>query len=656
MKKWWIGLLSLACLAVGGLGLVACGDNSAQKGDEPTQIQAVYAQYVAHAEEKGEEPLSYEEWLATIKGEKGDKGVGIKTVEIDEDGNLLITFTDDTTQTVEMPKKEEQIVENLQYQRISGKDEYRVVGLGNVAELDIVIPNTYKGLPVTEIGADAFSSENDLRALYIESVFIPEGVTSIGKSAFYNCKSLTSVVIPDGVISIGDAAFEDCENLVSVTIPNSVTRIGDNAFHGCSRSSSMRVYITDMTAWWNISFGTKPFDFWGLYLNNEEVTELIIPDSVTTIKPYIFSGCISLESVKIHDKVTAVEEGAFSNTIIADVYITDAAAWCNISFANERTNPLYYAKNLHLDNQLVTELIIPDGVTAISPFAFYGFDGLKRVEIPDSVTSIGDNAFRVCFGLNSVVIGSSVTSIGEYAFEYCSQLVEVVNKSSHITVTKGRSSNGYVGCYALTVYNSDSGVTESQLLNDNGYLIYTDGNEKVLLGYNGTETDLILPSYVTKIYKWAFDGLYSLTSVKIPNGVTSIGDDAFGACIGLTSVEIPNSVTSIGEGAFVGCRSLTEILIPNSVTSIGYDAFKDCKKLKSVVIPDSVTSIGCQAFAFCDSLTSVVIPDSVTSIEYRAFAYCNNLTIYCEAESKPNGWEADWNYSNCPVEWGYKGE
>ena len=226
---------------------------------------------------------------------------------------------------------------------------------------------------------------------------------------------------------------------------------------------------------------------------------------------------------------------------------------------------MYYAKNLHLDNQLVTELIIPDGVTAISPFAFYGFDGLKRVEIPDSVTSIGDNAFRVCFGLNSVVIGSSVTSIGEYAFEYCSQLVEVVNKSSHITVTKGSEDNGYVGYYALAVYNSGDAFA-TKLTNDNGYIVYTDGEDKILIGYTGRKTALTLPSYITQIYQFAFYACDSLTSIEIPDSVTKIWESAFYNCYNLTSVVIGKGVTNIGEYAFANCDSLTSVAFEDTST------------------------------------------------------------------------------------------
>ncbi len=128
----------------------------------------------------------------------------------------------------------------------------------------------------------------------------------------------------------------------------------------------------------------------------------------------------------------------------------------------------------------------------------------------------------------------------------------------------------------------------------------------------------------------------------------------------IIEVKIPSThndlpVTTIGVMAFSDCNSLTSIVIPDSVTTIGSYAFYYCTSLTSIVIPDSITSIGYGAFYSCDSLTSIVIPDSVTLIGYGAFNECAKLTIYCEAESKPSGWNIDWNYSNRPVEWGYKG-
>ena len=127
-----------------------------------------------------------------------------------------------------------------------------------------------------------------------------------------------------------------------------------------------------------------------------------------------------------------------------------------------------------------------------------------------------------------------------------------------------------------------------------------------------------------------------------------------------TKVNVPSSfmgkpVIAIYDYAFLNCTSLTSIEIPDSVTSIGGGAFEYCRSLTSIEIPDSVTSIGGGAFWSCTKLTRITIPNSVTSIGSSAFYNCTSLTIYCEAESKPSGWDSDWNYINCPVVWGYKG-
>jgi hypothetical protein len=167
-------------------------------------------------------------------------------------------------------------------------------------------------------------------------------------------------------------------------------------------------------------------------------------------------------------------------------------------------------------------------------------------------------------------------------------------------------------------------------------------------------TNIQIPDSVTSIGSGTFEECSSLASIEIPAGVTSICNSAFSGCSSLTSVTIPDSITSIGWYAFSHCSSLTSVVIPDSVTSISSYAF-EYSSLTSITIPDSVESIGSYAFRNCHSLTSIVIPNSVESIGEQAFYNCSSLTIYCEAESKPDGWESVWNYSNCPVVWGYKG-
>ena len=447
---------------------------------------------------------------------------------------------------------------------------------------------------LTITGSGAIGSQAFKGVTSLESVTIENGVESIGGSAFYKCTSLKSIAIPDSVTSIGSDAFYNCSSLTNITIPDSVTSIESYAFYGCS-----------------------------------SLTSVSIGNSVTSIGSYAFYGCSSLTSVTIGSSVTSIGNLAFYNcSSIEAVYITDMAAWCEISFNDSSSNPLYYGAALYLNSELVTELVIPDSVTSIGSYAFYNCSSLTSIEIPDGVTGIGNSAFYNCSSLTSVTIGSGVTSIGEYAFRYCYKLVEVYNLSS-LKITKGLSSNGYVACYALNIYTGTSGQSNLQTTED-GYIFYDDGETVYLIGYTGTQTELTLPDTFNgknyQIYKYAFYNCSSLESITIPDSVTSIGDEAFRGCSSLTSITIPDSVTSIGDEAFRGCSSLTSITIPEGVTSIGNYVFSGCTALTSITIPDGVTSIGSYAFSGCTALTSIIIPEGVTSIGSDAFYNCSSLT------------------------------
>ena len=443
------------------------------------------------------------------------------------------------------------------------------------------------------------SSNNDYYVPSSLKKVIITGGTSIGASAFEDCDSLTSVTIGNGVTSIGDYAFRGCTSLTSVTIGNGVTSIGEYAFQNCTSLTSVTIPDSVM------SIEERAFEYC------DSLTSVAIGNGVTSIGNYAFRYCDSLTSVTIGNGVTSIGSSAFYNcTSLEAVYITDIGKWAAINFGDEEANPLYYAGNLYLNGELVAgELIIPDGVTSIGNYAFYGYDRLT-----------------------SVTIGNGVTSIGDDAFDGCYKLIEVCNKSS-LGITAGSTANGYVGRYAKRVYTEEGGSWLSET--EDGFRFFYDGETGYLVAYLGDETKLTLPDSFTaydgtvvaeyQINDYAFHNCDSLTSVTIPDSVTDIGSYAFTYCTSLTSVTIPDSVTSIGWYAFSGCTSLTSVTIPDSVTSIVISAFENCTSLTSITIPASVTSIGAYAFRGCTSLTSVTIPDSVTSIDSDAFSGCYDL-------------------------------
>ncbi len=407
-------------------------------------------------------------------------------------------------------------------------------------------------------GLDSIGEMAFIYCISLTSLIIPNSVVTIGDYAFYNCTDLSgSLTIPNSVITIGERAFAYCDQLTSLTIGNSLSFVGFDAFD-CWNLNAV-YYMGNIPQWCNISFPnsySNPLYFAkNLYIDNELVTDLVIPETVTEIKAFAFYGASCVTSLTLSNSVTSIGRAAFGYCSINEVYyMGNISQWCNIQFSHYESNPLYYAHNLYIDNELITDLVIPETVTEIKPHAFSGANIL-------SVHYTG--------------------SIGQWC-----------------NITFGNESSN-------PIYRAHNLYINNELV-----------------------TNAVIPETVTEIKAYAFYGATCITSLTLPNSVASIGENAFYSCSGL------NDVYYIGDNG-----QWCNIIFSNGYSNPLYYAhnlYVDNELITDLVIPETVTEINDYAFYCVTFLTSLVLPSSVTSIGNYSFANCSNISsIISFAETPP---------------------
>lgn len=542
-----------------------------------------------------------------------------------DDGTIEINLYNGSSATVEIPSE------------IDGK-AVSSIGYGafeNCGQLtSVIIPDS-----VTSIQSYAFSGCSALASVTLpenttilnkrvfagctslKSVSIPKLVTSIGYGAFEDCTSLSSVSLPDSVRAIYDYAFANCTALKSVSIPYAVRSIGFCAFGGCTAltSAGIPAGATDVdsrafegcTSLKSFSVPSSNKNYTSLsgvlyskdktilitYPEGKTDTSFTIPDSVTAVGDYAFSGCAALEMVIISENVTDVGEGAFTSCI-----------------------------------KLKT-VQLPDGMKEIKSYAFSDCYSLKKIAIPEGVTEIGSYAFANCSMLSAVTIPESVTEIGSYAFSRCTALDSLIIPDG-VRAVRSYAFNGCISLASVTLPDSLAKIEANAFLNTN-IMNYQSGDIKYLDG-------------------WVISCADTVTNAVIPDGTEGIADEAFSKCKKLSSVTLPDSLTHIGAKAFdntpvienqqseiisiggwviYASRSITKAVIPEGIKGIADKAFYGCRALATVKLPDSIRYIGYEAFAHCPSLTFVAVPDNTESIADYSLGYyyspieCENVIL-----------------------------
>ena len=389
----------------------------------------------------------------------------------------------------------------------------------------------------------------------------------------------------------------------------SVTKIGEYAFQGSAVTSvSMPESITSM---WQYAFS-----------GCQNLESVALPESLTTLGSYAFSSCKLLKTIKIPSGVTAIPERCFracssleSVTIPEGVMtIGDGAFYaCSI---NALTLPesLIEIGNEAFSGCGLTDLVVPEGVQTIGSHAFYR-NSLKNLTLPSTVTSIGGSAFGNNNNLQSIIC-NAVTPPTLDGNAFSSGITPSI-KVPMASIAAYRKASGWK---VFTNYYGGEMIADgiTYRINEKEAMVavaeaaLTEANIPSSVEFEGNQYAVI------KINDKVFSGNTNLTVVTLSAGLVEIGNYAFSGCKNLESVTLPESLTTLGSGAFSGCKSLRAVKIPSKVTTIPYDCFDGCSSLESVTIPEGVTDIGGSAFSGCN-LNALTLPESLEKIKGLAF-------------------------------------
>ena len=387
-------------------------------------------------------------------------------------------------------------------------------------------------------------------------------LTTMGKETFYGCKLLKNVVLPNTLNEIGVYAFYECSALETINIPDGVAIINGGAFYKCKLLKS--VNFTDNSNlkyiynyWYNGTYGAfafcellEKFEFpegfisldYATFYKCKSLAELVIPSSLETfpanniVNAGVIGDCTNLKTVR---------------------YTGTLEQWLNINF---ESSPCNYGASLYIQDELLDDVVIPDTVTKIGPYAFYGCTNITNVYISNSVTEIGNLAFNSCINLINVSGGENLISVGNNAFAGCTNLTSVLLGNNITTMGTGVfindaklntvSISGKLDSLPTNIFHSCSssktvyygGTLEQWLSFDTDYTnspLYNGGR---LYIQGELVTKVVVPDTISILKSYAFYKNKDITTLTIPKSVTSIETNVFRSCTNLTTIYYEGTV------------------------------------------------------------------------------------------------------------------
>ena len=488
-----------------------------------------------------------------------------------------------------------------------------------------------------DTGYSVVGYSGDIAQVNIPRQYRGKSVTYIVSGAFRDNKTITSMVIPSSVSDVADDILEGCNNLTSLTLPHISDYSLGSIFGGYYSSDSSTVVPATLRTL-VISGGDTIASNAFAYCAN--IQTISIPYTITRIGTNSFYGCTSLSNIILPVTITDIGDGAFGwcGGLTNVYYGGNIAAWCQINFSNYSSNPMSCANSLFVTNtneeyERVTELVIPDEITEVKAYAFYGCNEISSIIVPNQVISIGKAAFGYCDSLYSLTI----PFIGNNA----------------------QATNSYFGFIF--------GANE-----------YQDNNEFVPKSLR-----VVNITSATELGAYSFYACRGLTRIELPNTLKTIGDGAFMDCTAISSITIPESVETIKSTAFLRCYKLIEVynlsehivVSTNSTTDgdIGryakdvYTNINETSKIitqddfmfywdednskyyllgyigvdTDVQLPNDIDGKNYEIYQYAfyySSITKINIPITVEAIQFDAFTGCTELITIENGVSYVDKW------------------